>query len=114
MARSKSDQERLDVIHNMPCICCHIEGVRQPSPTEAHHLVDKGYRKHSGGHRATLPLCAWHHRAEDPIRLWGKERMSIFYGPSLKYQGKRGGFADHYGTERELLAKVNELIGQYK
>jgi hypothetical protein len=64
------EQERLDAIHALPCVACAFEieeAMRkggaapiQPFPTEAHHINDKGYRKHSGGHAVTLPLEAWH------------------------------------------------------
>ncbi len=55
--KSKADKLRLDQIHNMPCMLCVEIKKDQPSPTEGHHLVDFGYREHSGGDQATLPLC---------------------------------------------------------
>ena len=91
-------------VHALPCMCCQIEGVDQPSRTEAHHIVDKGYRKHSGGDESRLPLCGWHHRGicED-----GKTSsvMLFEYGPSLELNKKR--FVATYGTERELLARIS-------
>lgn len=111
--RSKADQDRLDAIHAMPCICCEKEGVSQPSRTEAHHIVDKGYRKHSGGHQATLSLCGWHHRADvlgchklaDPPTF---DNCTFVYGPSFAIAKRR--FIQTYGTERELLAEVDERL----
>jgi hypothetical protein len=76
-------------------------------PTEAHHLVDKGYRIHSGGHMATLPLCRWHHRGE-PLEGWKISLMLSQCGPSLALH-KRD-FVKRYGSERELLAKVNGIL----
>jgi len=115
MSKSKADQERLDAIHNMPCICCEIKGVCQSSRTEAHHLVDKGNRAASGGDQSTIPLCGWHHRGEPSKSFEGvafrRSWMLSAYGPSLKFQGKKGGFVEKWGTERELLAKTNELLG---
>ncbi len=115
--RSKADQERLEAIGNMPCICCSIIGVAQPSPTERHHLVDGGYREHSGGHQATLPLCGFHHRASCKFLSITKTELEMYriYGPSLKYQGppgmdNKGAFVKKWGTERELLERVNELL----
>ncbi len=91
-------------IHALPCICCKIERVDQAFRTEAHHIVDKGYRKHSGGDESRLPLCGWHHRGicED-----GKTSsiMLFEYGPSLALNKKR--FVATYGTERELLARIS-------
>ena len=92
-------------VHALPCMCCQVEGVDQPFRTEAHHIVDKGYRKHSGGDESRLPLCGWHHRGicED-----GKTSslMLFEYGPSLELNKKR--FVATYGTERELLARISQ------
>jgi len=90
-------------VHAIPCICCQIEGVGQPFRTEAHHIVDKGYRKHSGGDESRLPLCAWHHRG---LCLDGKttSEMLFEYGPSLRLNKRR--FIETYATERELLARL--------
>ena len=84
-------------------MCCKIEGVGQPFRTEAHHIVDGGYRKHSGGDESRLPLCTWHHRG---ICLNTKttSRMIYDYGPSLELMKKS--FVATYGTERELLARL--------
>jgi hypothetical protein len=100
---TKEEQTRLDELHAMPCVCCELLGCRQPSPTEVHHLVDKGYRKHSGGHSASLPLCGWHHRGED--QHWPTRKMLVDFGPSLA-RSKRD-FTVKFGSERELLAKVD-------
>jgi hypothetical protein len=104
---NKADQKRLDIIHRLPCMACVQEGCQQPNKTEAHHLVDKGYRKHSGGHQATIPLCGWHHRAEP---AWGSslKGMAGYYGPSMKLESKR--FAKKYGTQRKLLAQIDSVI----
>ena len=96
--------DRLGWIHTLPCCCCQKEEIAQPNPTEAHHIVDKGYREHSGGDEATLPLCRWYHRGV-PIEGWSASKMTFEYGPSLALHKKR--FIDTYGTERELLEQVN-------
>lgn len=94
-------------VHAQPCMCCQIEDIRQPFRTEAHHIVDKGYRKHSGGDESRLPLCAWHHRG---ICLDGKTTSQMIheYGPSLALTKKS--FVATYGTERELLARLEAGI----
>lgn len=100
---------RLGKIKRMPCVCCAMIGMPQPLITEVHHLVDKGTRKASGGDFATIPLCIWHHRAE-PRYGMTKTQMFAIYGPSLKYQGFKGGFVDKWGTERELLEEINKKL----
>lgn len=104
------DQDRLDAIHAMPCAACVKQKCRQPSRTEAHHWVGKGYRKHSGGHQTTLPLCGWHHRGDtrgcfDAPRI---SQATVKYGPSLAVNKKE--FVAAYGTELELLAETDRQL----
>jgi hypothetical protein len=114
---TKLEQDRLDAIHAMPCIACEIEAdwakarqeapLDQPLRTEGHHLVDKGTRKHSGGHMATIPLDGWHHRGELLYPLSARE-MKQLYGPSLALH-KRD-FVATYGKERDLLAIIDKRL----
>lgn len=106
---TKSQQVRLDAVSAMRCVCCEIEQVRQPFPTEVDHLVDKGYRTHSGGHDATIPLCAWHHRG---LCLDGftAETMKLRFGPSFALQSKLA--VAWYGKKRVLLARVNAMLAK--
>ena len=106
---TKEEQRRLDAIHSMPCIACSelFSVLYQCSPTEAHHLVDKGYRKHSGGHSATIPLCAWHHRGIIP-EGFDKSHMEYLFGPSFALSKRR--FVQCFGTERHLLAITDERL----
>jgi len=104
---TKDDKKRLEIIHRLPCMACVQEGCEQPNRTEAHHLVDMGYRKHSGGHQATLPLCGWHHRAEPKIG-YSKTEMGFVYGPSM--ETSKAFFVKTYGNERELLANIDKVI----
>jgi hypothetical protein len=79
----------------------------QPFPTEGHHIVDKSYRKHSGGHQATLPLDSWHHRGLC-IEGVNAAEMECAFGPSLALNKRK--FQEVIGTERELLAIVDARI----
>ena len=97
----KIAQQRIDAFRKIGCIACSILGLRNFG-YDVHHLVDKGYRSHSGGDMATIPLCPWHHRGV------GAGLDIGHLGPSLAVN-KRA-FVKHFGTERELLAKVNELL----
>lgn len=105
---TQAGKKRMGILARLPCLCCVVEGVSQPWPTEVHHIVDNGYRKHSGGDDSTLPLCAWHHRGLIPDGMTGGE-ASFTYGPSLA-TNKRA-FVLQYGTERQLLERVNGLLG---
>jgi hypothetical protein len=106
---TKSDKSRMDKISHLPCMACVQEGCSQPNPTEVHHIVDKGYRRLSGGHQATIALCGWHHRGE-PIMGDTMLHMRAYYGPSMFHHGKE--FTKLYGTQRQLLARVNEVINE--
>jgi hypothetical protein len=108
-----TDKQRLEAIHNLPCIACEIEDelrgryIEQPNKTTAHHIVDKGYRRLSGGHKSTLPLCEWHHMG---YRLLTHDfvDMSAKWGPSMEHEKKK--FIARYGTERQLLVRVNTKL----
>jgi hypothetical protein len=106
---SKADKLRFEKLRELGCIACRI--ALKPSPcghTEIHHLVDKGNRKSSGGHAATIPLGRWHHQGIPFIdRTAGYMRAN--FGPSMRLQKRE--FTQTYGTQRELLARVNVAIG---
>jgi hypothetical protein len=104
---TKAEQAHLDRIHALPCCACAIEQVSQPSRTEANHLVDKGYRIHSGGHMATVPLCGWHHRGELLYPHTSRE-MHFLYGPSMARSP--GEFKARYGSQRKLLGLTNRRL----
>jgi Recombination enhancement, RecA-dependent nuclease len=104
---TKSDAARMDKIKRLPCLACVQEGCSQPNPTEVHHIVDNGYRRLSGGHSATIPLCSWHHRGEVLLGLTAAY-MRGYYGPSMARESKA--FARVYGKQRELLARVDAVL----
>lgn len=100
------DEKRYAALRQLGCIACSINGF-YAGHAESHHLVDKGYRKHSGGNQATIPLCAWHHRGE-PWMDFPVSYMRERFGPSMKLESKA--FREEFGSQRDLLAKVNEMI----
>lgn len=103
---SKRDQARYDKLHRIGCVACRKKGLGWRA-VDIHHIVDKGYREHSGGNRATLPLCEYHHRGVPAHECLTREMYEIF-GPSLAL--KKREFKRVFGTERELLAEVDQLI----
>jgi len=89
--KTKAEKERLQTIAEMPCYACFQDGVEMQS--EVHHI-----RKHTGmglrpSHFDTIPLCSGHHRTN---------KISV-------HLGKRE-FEKRYGTEQEILKKVNREI----
>jgi hypothetical protein len=105
---SESITARYLRLREIGCICCRISGVPTGMRVEVDHLVHGGYRKHSGGNAATIPLCEWHHRGV-PVRVGlGKIACAATYGPSWAEGSKA--FVRHWGSKLSLLAKVNELL----
>lgn len=92
---SKRDLARYRKLVDYGCVCCKLLGIY--SVPEMHHIVDRGYRKHSGGNAATIPLCPYHHRGVGPG-----------FGVHLAAGSKM--FTHEWGTQRELLAKVDKEI----
>lgn len=84
---SKSEQQHLDAIHEMPCIIGGMCGGR----LEAHHITRGGRRI---DHYHTLPLCTYHHGPQTPLPL----------GEAI-HKGKKL-FEAKYGSQMELLKKV--------
>lgn len=107
VAPTKAEGARLAILARLPCMCCVVMGRNQPSRTTIHHLVDKGTRVLSGGHMATLPLCGWHHVGRQANGMT-RVMMAAKYGPSLALQKKA--FVERYGTERELLKRIDGLL----
>lgn len=101
------DQRRYERLLAIGCIACLLGGHLACGKVDVHHLVDKGYRKHSGGNQATIPLGAWHHRGE-PLIDTTCTQMRLKFGPSMFHESKE--FARIYGSQRELLAKINEIL----
>ena len=75
-------------------------------PTEAHHLTSGGRRL---GHDYTIPLGSFHHRGLLPVGMKTTHEAVERFGPSLE-TSKRD-FIEKFGTEFELLAETNKLLG---
>jgi hypothetical protein len=92
---TKLESEWMDRIANYGCIACKLDGIPD-SPASVHHIVEGNRRL---GHLFTLPLCYTHHQGGGLI------------APSV-HQAKRT-FQKRYGTERELLARLQVELGVY-
>lgn len=101
------DERRYERLRAIGCIACFVGGHGACGRLEMHHLVDKGYRKHSGGNQATIPLGLWHHQGQPFIDNTATQ-MRLRFGPSMFHESKE--FARVFGTQRELLALTNEIL----
>lgn len=102
-------ENRMDKLTEIGCICCRKLGYK--SPAEIHHIV-RGMRRI--GDDETIPLCAYHHRGVKPVPDMG--RMALLttenvFGPARHVVGRRA-FEKRWGTEKELLIEVNDLLGE--
>lgn len=104
---SKTDLARYRAMQAYGCSCCRQLGY-PGTPGDIHHLVDRGNRQASGGNRASIVLCPLHHRNVIPEGYTAKTALAAF-GPSLA-AGKKP-FVAHWGSERELLAKLEYYLG---
>ena len=96
--KTKLEKERLEIIGNMPCYACYQDG--KEVQAEVHHI--RNLNGHTGigkrpSHFHTVPLCVSHHRT-------GKVSVHL---------GKKE-FVARYGTEKEILEKVNREIEKCK
>lgn len=100
-------QRRFIRLKEMGCIASWLDG-RANVPAEIHHLNLGGKAGQARrGDECTIPLSAWHHRGE-PLPGYTATQMCELYGPSLARQSRA--FRERYGSDDELLAKVNDLI----
>tara|TARA_A100001011_G_C14055605_1_gene733841 strand:+ start:327 stop:656 length:330 start_codon:yes stop_codon:yes gene_type:complete len=96
--KTKAEKKRLQTIAEMPCYACFQDGVETQS--EVHHI--RSLKRGSGmglrpSHFDTIPLCSGHHRTN---------KISVHLG---KIE-----FEKRYGTQLEILEKVNREIERCK
>jgi hypothetical protein len=102
---TKAEKARMDRISQMRCVACWMTGLCC-GKTEVHHLTSGGRRR---GHMDSVPLGQWHHRGI-PLEGYTSNQMRLHFGPSLRLESKA--FRATYGTDDELLAKVNAIISE--
>lgn len=90
---SASDKAHMARVAALGCVLCEFLGYHD-SPCEIHHVrVNHGWGRSS--HKATIGLCAEHHRGITGVHSHGREEFAALHGIS----------------ELELLARVNEQMG---
>lgn len=102
---TRAQQDRFRAIQALGCLPCILLGI-WGNPCDIQHVVEGGKRL---GHDETYGSCPWHHRGIAPGD-WSARQAEESFGPSLAISRRR--FAQQFGTERELLAKQDELIAQ--
>ena len=87
------EKRHMNMVSELGCIVCRLQGFFDV-PSEIHHIEGK---TKVDTHYKVLPLCFEHHRM-------GSDMEPISRHP---YKAR---FVKAYGTEYELLEKVNELV----
>jgi hypothetical protein len=100
---TKSESRRMELLSMTRCVACWSYGLTC-GRTEVHHTLSGGRRR---GHAFTVPLGLYHHQGI-PLPGWTPHQMRMYFGPSLRLESKA--FRERYGTDDELLAKVNKHL----
>jgi hypothetical protein len=103
-------EARFSALRELGCIACRLE--KAPilcGVTEIHHLTIGGYAgQKRRGDLETIPLGRWHHQGIPKVGRTSAH-MEELYGPSYRFTSRE--FRKSYGSDDQLLARVNELIG---
>lgn len=91
---NKAEREWMARAAEYGCMACKQDG--RHSPASVHHIT-QGYRRL--GHLFTIPLCPEHHQGD------GKAVPSV--------HGAKRSFVARYGSELELLARLQVELGVY-
>lgn len=104
---TKAQAARFRKLKELGCVACRLDGTDRDSvEPDIHHMLSGNKRI---GHMATVPLCKFHHVGEayDGVpESWFLENV----GPS--WHRHRRAFRARYGSDAELIAITNELIGE--
>lgn len=101
---------RSALVRQLSCVCCDIEDVQQPFPTQEHHCNAFGLAgKKRLGDDQSVALCAYHH-VGTLLPGISREDMAHKYGPSLALNKKLFRFT--YGDDSALIAATNHKLAQ--
>lgn len=96
-AMTKAEKARDKKIRELGCIACYVQTLKLGTPACSHHITDTGRRL---GHTYTIPLCnPGHHKDVQP----GSGKVPFHHNKEA--------FEAAYGTQDELFALTNKLIG---
>lgn len=90
--RDGDDPAYLAAVRSLPCVICDGWGLRQTTPTEAHHTICGRYGQHKTPDREAIPLCRHHHTGADGIHT------------------KRAWWVDTFGSDTDFIAVTQDAI----
>ncbi len=104
---TKAEEARFRKLKELGCIACYLSGNGHDGvEPHIHHYLSGGRRI---GHMATIPLCAWCHTGV-PFDGVPSSWFLATLGPSFHRHTRQ--FRERYGSDTELLATVNAMIGE--
>lgn len=89
----KAESDHIKKVVSLGCIACRKMGYYD-TPSEAHHIGNNTMGKKASNYEV-IPLCPFHHRT-------GGHGNAVHAG--------RKAFESKFGTERDLLNEVMEMI----
>ena len=92
------EKRYMNRVGSLGCIVCLLNGIE--TDATIHHCDG---RTKKDAHFKILPLCGAHHQIACPVGSWATRH------PPGRNAG-RAAFEEAYGTEEELMAKVEELL----
>lgn len=109
---TKAEAQRFDAMARCACLACLMNRQLGWGATlmelESHHLLSGGRRV---GHMHTVRLCHYHHQAKRlPGAHTSYRAAAEIFGPSLEREPRR--FRHVYGTDADLLALQNRMLGE--
>ncbi len=111
-AMTPAERERVTAAKEGPCIPCLVWARAGRMPLADVSMVNQYDHSKSGnirrGHGKGFASCLWHHQRRVSCD-WSHARMRAHFGPSLM-DGSRL-FHDTYGSDDELIALQDELLG---
>ena len=96
------DPEYLQRVRGLPCCICERHGMKQNSPTTAHHVIHGRYGQRKTPDRHAIPLCVEHHQG-----VMGSTRIAIHREPQT---WRRVYGPDHGYTEQTQLRLAAEQM----
>lgn len=91
----KSEKMHIAKVANLGCIVCANNGYPD-SPAEIHHIRDGSGVSQRASSYEVIPLCYVHHRGAA--------------GGEVGFHHSPGEFIERYGSERTLLAQVEQIL----
>ena len=94
MSKTKEEKKHLERVASIGCIVCRNEG-RYNIPAEVHHVRNGAGMGRRNSHFEPIPLFPAHHRTG---------------GVGIAFHAATRTFESLYGTEREMLKQLQEIL----